>query len=238
MPIVPQLSLCVAECSGPARASYESRAHEFFMNVTQFFAKFPVQFEVLISGTTPELRAAIESLTFKDPRFRWVETGAHARAKILESLFTEARGDVVVASSLSLAAPLGETFRWLQEFFTELDVQVIFGNRFEPKKGLPQATHVNRPIEKFYREVIRERATWPFADPFCPVFAIRRKAFEDLKPHLKSTGWYWTHEVQRATLKAGLKHLETRLHMMPESSPNLGDRLEPLRLLAFVLFRI
>lgn len=265
MPSELQLTLCVPDVS-PNSTPDISTIREFMGSVSAFFLKFPLRYEVLLAVSKPsdELRAAVSDQKLaSDERnpFRIVEmTGlAHARSKKLKTLFTEAKGEVVVATSVHLEIPLGDIFKMLQELYTDPELQAVFGHRSAKRSAgaktsaqvgpssatLPHALQSRDPLEVFFQNIAFEKVRWPFKDLFCPTFALRKSAFEKIGPELKTSGWHWTMEVQRSVTRMKLK--ATEVPVIENLASNLrstkhvhGFRraLEALRLLSFVVFRI
>jgi hypothetical protein len=253
MPSHPQLSVCVPDSSEFAILQ------EFYSNVNQFFLKFPLPYEIVfaVESNQDQSRNLLKGLSDTDPRVRTLEVGpCSSRAKKLELLFAAAHGDLLVASSLELSIPLGEIFNMLQELYTDKDLQAVFGNRFEKKKAPAKSPFSVPPTksetggartnpdprERFFQGIITEKTSWPIKDAFCPTLALRKTTFETLRPYLKSTGWHWTPEVQRAVSLNAAKALEVPVF---EAPPRPGQPrgsaiswLEFLRLLSFVIFRI
>jgi hypothetical protein len=226
-----QLSLCIPESS-------DTRGiQEFYDNVNQFFLKFPLQYEMLFAvapNTPKESQALLTTLSEKDPRVRIVQTKKSlARAKKWQTLFQAGAGDFLVPLELSLHIPLGEVFKMLQELYTDTSLDVVFGNRFAKKA--PRSR-----LEAFFQGIIQEKAGWPFRDSFCPTFALRKSAYEKIQSELHSSGWHWTPEIQRVAIKKDLKPIEVPVfdHSLNQPLQRRPGRLESLRLLSFVVFRI
>lgn len=230
----PQLSLCVHVSAN------REMIQEFSENLKSFFQKFPLLYEVLfaINPGQQEGLSLLQSLAESNPHYQIVENKKHhSRAENLERLCQQAKGDVLVTIDLDLASPLSEIFKMIEVFYSERETEVVFGNRTKAKKKLENIHADLSPLEKFFAGVIQEKAPWPFQDPFCPVLGIRKKSFERLQKDLKSSGWNWTQEVQRVTLKNQLKFQEIPLYVGSRKMQK-PPRSEAWQLLKFVLFRI
>jgi hypothetical protein len=233
-----QLSLCV-----PASTS-NVLIQEFSDNISHFFQKFPVKYEILfaVNPEQDEGLSLLQSLAESNPHYQIVANKKHlSRAENFEMLFKKAKGDILVATDLDLAAPLSEIFKMLEVFYSNPEVEIVFGDRSKSKKKLEQARAVEAPLETFFKGIIKEKTPWPYQDPFCPLLGMRKSCFEKLAPELKSSGWYWTHEVQRVVKALGLKSEEIPLYVGSRKVPSpegLGACKEALHLLQFVLFRI
>jgi len=228
MPLTPQLSLCIPYIDEL------SRIPEFAADVSSFFGKFPISYEVLLAAPQGS------SLTLAEP-FRAIPVkNAGARAKNLEVLFAAAQGEFLFAADLDLAIPLSECFKILQVFFSEAEVQAVFGDRTQKKKKLEDtaySTALNK-TETLFSGIIHDKTLWKFQDPFCPVFALRKSAFEKIKAEVKSRGWHWTPEIQRLVQKQGLAAREIPLYAGSRTAKRAPAMAEILGLLNFVLFRI
>jgi hypothetical protein len=174
----PQLSLCFPEIDA------SSASDQALADVSAFFSKFPVTYEVLVAGK----RAANQSAV----------TISSSRAKNLESLFRSAQGEFIFAMGLDLSIPLSECFKILQELISDPELGAVFGDRTQKKKKLENTEYrTTLPrIENFFSGILHEKTKWPFKDPFCPVFALRKSALDQIAPEIKSSGWHWTPEVQ------------------------------------------
>lgn len=224
----PQLSLCISVDHNYAQVA------DFCGNITAFFKKFPLQYEVLLaSAENPDQSLPANFKWVKVPRFQ-------SRSKNLKRIFDEATGDLLLATNLDLSVPLSESFKILEVFYSHPEIQVVFGDRTQKQKKLEEAI---RPVglqglEKFFDGVIREKTPWPYHDLFCPVFAIRRAAYATLHTDLKSHGWHWTPEVQRVALQHELRSEEVALYAGASSGQRAPKFPEVLGLLEFILFRI
>ncbi|MBC7370949.1 MAG: hypothetical protein H7326_05250 [Bdellovibrionaceae bacterium] len=228
-----QMSLCI-----PSLAD-SGQLLEFAADVSSFFAKFPIQYEVLLaaprSRILPELPANFRVVPIKN---------ANAKAKNLVALFAEARGEYLIASEIELAIPLSECFKILQVFFADPATDAVFGDRTQKKKKLENTkydVHLNK-TESFFNGIIHDKTNWKFEDPFCPVFALKKSTFEMLKPDIAAIGWHLTPEIQRLVQKKNLTGVEIPLYagsrMSSKNSSGAPALTEILGLLRFVLFRI
>lgn len=230
----PQLSLCIPITSDTGLIQ------EFSENLTQFFQKFPLLYEVLfaVNPHQDQSLSLLQYLTERNPHYQIVENKTKlGRAQSLHKLFSAAKGDVVIATDLDLAAPLSEVFKMLEVFYSDRETEIVFGNRFKAKKNLQSQPAVVDPLENFFSGVLKEKTPWKFEDPFCPVLGIRRNSFEKIDSHLKSSGWHWTQEVQRVAALYDLKSQEIPLLVGPRKGTK-PPKSEALQLLKFVLFRI
>jgi len=232
----PQLSLCIPICSD------QELLREFDQNVTAFFQKFPLVYEILfaVAPKQDQSLSLLKELALKNPRYKISElTDSLSRAQRLENLFKSAQGDILMAASLDLTIPLSECFKILEVFYSDRNVEAVFGDRSKSKKNLenhPQL--VDNKIEIFFSGVIHEKAKWPFHDLFCPVFGIRKSAFEKIQGDLHSRGWHWTHEIQRLALKFSVQSQEIPIYSGSRPGVKPPFWQETLALLNFVLFRI
>ena len=229
---MPQLSLCIPHISEIARIP------EFIADVTSFFAKFPIQYEVLLAAPRSKTFPALSAMP---PNFHRVPVqSAKAKAQNLALLFAEARGEFLIATELDLSIPLSECFKILQEFFANDEVQAVFGDRTQKKKKLENTTYSTRltGIETFFKGIIHDKTSWKFQDPFCPVFALRKTAFTSMQSELCARGWHLTPEVQLSALKGNLVTQEIPLYAGSRSHEKAPVVREILGLLNFVLFRI
>lgn len=230
----PQLSLCIPDCSEAGLIQ------DFVDNVSQFFQKFPLLYEVLfaVNPGQDQSLSLLQYLGERNPHYQIVEDKTkRSRAQNLHKLFSQARGDVVIATDLDLAAPLSEVFKMLEVFYSDRETEVVFGNRFKAKKNLESQTSAHDPTENFFLGVLKEKSQWPYADPFCPVVGVRRTSFEKIQNDIKSRGWHYTPELQRAALRANLKAQEIPLYMGARKGKK-PPRSEAFHLLHFILFRI
>lgn len=225
----PQLSLCISV----SRTS--DLIQEFSDNVSHFFRKFPLLYEVLFAVNPRQDQGLplLHYLAERNPQFRIVENSASlTRAENLENLFHRARGNILITTDLELALPLSEVLKIFETLHTEQDVEAVFGHR---------NNKVKKNLENFFQQVIHDKTRWPFRDPFCPVLGLRKESFLKIQNELKSKGWYWTHEVQRAVHVKSLKSREIPLYVGSRQAPSLYGRaavVEALRLFKFVLLRI
>lgn len=230
----PQLSLCVPLCAD------SGLIQEFAENITQFFQKFPIVYEVLFTvnpGQDQSLHL-LKNLAEKSSPFVIVENAKRlSRAQNLEKLFAAARGDVMISTDLDLATPLSEVFKMLEVFYSDRETEAVFGNRFKAKKNLEAQNAEIDGTENFFMGILKEKTGWKFADPFCPVVGIRRSSFEKIQNDLKSKGWHWTQEVQRVALLRNLKTQEIPLYMGSQKRTK-PPKSEAFNLLQFVLFRV
>jgi len=230
----PQLSLCIPDCSD------EGAIQEFVDNVSQFFQKFPLLYEVLfaVSPGQEQSQSLLQYLSERNPHYQIVENKTkRSRAQNLHNLFSQARGDVLITTDLHLTTPLSEVFKMLEVFYSDRETEAVFGNRFKAKKNLETQTADIEGMETFFLGVLKEKTPWPFADPFCPFLALRRTGFEKIKNEIKSRGWHWTPEVQRAALRQQLKAQEIPLYVGSRKSKK-PPKSEAFYLLYFILFRI
>lgn len=230
----PQLSLCIPDCSDAGLIQ------EFVDNVSQFFQKFPLLYEVLfaVNPGQDQSLSLLQYLAERNPHYQIVEDKTKgSRAQNLQQLFSQARGDVIIGTDLDLAAPLSEVFKMLEVFYSDRETEVVFGNRFKAKKNLENQQAQADATENFFLGVLKDKTQWPFADPFCPVVGVRRASFAKLQPELKSRGWHWTQEVQRAALRQNLKVQEIPLYVGSRKGKK-PPRSEAFHLLHFVLFRV
>ncbi|MBS1970896.1 MAG: glycosyltransferase [Bdellovibrionales bacterium] len=230
----PQLSLCIPVTMDTGLIQ------EFVENVSQFFQKFPLLYEVLFSvnPNQDQSLSLLQYLAERNPHYRIVENKSKlSRAQNICNLFSQARGDVLIATDLDLAAPLSEVFKMLEVFYSDKETEVVFGNRFKSKKNLETLIVEADKMESFFRDVLKDKTQWPFADPFCPLVAIRRTSFEKIKAALKPRGWHWTQELQRVALTHELKYQEIPLYMGSRKGTK-PPKSEALHLLHFVLFRV
>jgi len=230
----PQLSLCI-----PVTAD-SGLIQEFADNLTQFFQKMPLLYEILfaVNPGQDQSLSLLQYLAERQPHYTVVKNKSKlSRAENLHNLFSMARGDVIIASDLDLAAPLSEIFKMLEVFYSDRETEVVFGNRFKAKKNLENQQAAADKLEQFFNAVIHDKAAWKFADPFCPVVGLRRTAFEKIQAHLRSKGWYWTQEVQRVAMQQQLKATEIPLYVGSRKGTK-PPRWEACNLLHFVLFRI
>lgn len=230
----PQLSLCVHVSAD------RDLIQEFSENVIQFFQKFPLLYEVLfaVNPGQDQSLSLLQYLAERNPHYQIVENKKHlSRAQNLEKLCMRARGDILVTTDLDLAAPLSEIFKILEIFYSERETEVIFGDRSKAKKKLENTPAAESPLETIFSGIIHEKASWKFRDPFCPILGLRKTSFEKIQKDLKSSGWHWTHEVQRVVVQHQLKVQEIPLYMGSRKIQK-PPRSEALHLLKFVLFRI
>jgi hypothetical protein len=235
----PQLSLCIPVDSVKG-ADDAGLIQEFVENVSQFFQKFPLLYEVLFSvnPNQDQSLSLLQYLAERNPHYRIVENKSKlSRAQNLCNLFSQARGDVLIAIDLELATPLSEVFKMLETFYSDKETEVVFGNRFKSKKNLESQTADEDKTARFFHDVLKDKTQWPFADPFCPVVGIRRTSFEKIKDALRPRGWHWTHEVQRVAQMKQLKTQEIPLYTGSRKTTK-PPRSEALHLLHFILFRV
>lgn len=232
----PQLSLCVPVCSD------KDLIQEFVENTSQFFQKFPLAYEVLfaVAPDQDQSLTLLEYLADRTPHYHLIKTQKGTnRAQNLETLFKEARGDILVVTDLDLAVPLSEVFKMLEVFYSSSETEVVFGDRSKSKKKLEATQDFSHdPLEKFFAGVIKDKAPWPFQDPFCPILGIRKKSFEKIQDELHSQGWHWTPEIQRWTYKQGLKFQEVPLYVGSRKLRKPANGILAWQLFKFVLFRI
>ena len=230
----PQLSLCIPVCSE------KDLIQDFHENLSQFFQKFPILFEVLFAVNLGQDQSLsfLQYLAERNPHYRIVKnTKRLSRAQNLHSLFAKARGEIIVATDLDLAAPLSEVFKMLEVFFSDQETEAVFGNRFKAKKNLENQKAEENKLEDFFLGILKEKTSWQFADPFCSILGLRRTSFEKIEKDLISRGWHWTQEVQRIAQLKNLKAQEIPLYVGSRKGLK-PPKLEALHLLAFVLFRI
>jgi hypothetical protein len=214
MPSPVQLSLCIA--STGTSPTEEARRNEFSQNVTAFFHKFPVTYEVLFA------------------------TAPGKRAKSLVETLAKAQGDILMVMDLDLSIPLSECFKILEIFYSDESVQAVFGDRTQKKKKLENTQYRTEltGLEGFFGGIIREKAQWKFQDPFCPVFALRKSSFEKIRGELKPRGWHLTPELQRVAQNQGLVTQEVAVYAGSRQNQSAPPWTEFWGLLNFVLFRI
>ena len=230
----PQLSLCIPVTSDTGLIQ------AFSENLSQFFQKFPLLYEVLfvVNPHQDQSLSLLQSLAERNPHYQIVENKTKlSRAQNLHKLFAAARGDVIIAIDLDLATPLSEVFKMLEVFYSDRETEVVFGNRLKIKKTLQNQAAPRDPLENFFSGVLKEKTPWKFEDPFCSILGIRQKSFEKINARLKSTGWHWTQEVQRVAQEQQLKSQEIPLFVGPRKGTK-PPKSEALHLLKFVLFRI
>ncbi len=230
----PQLSLCI-----PVTSDTEL-IQEFVENVSQFFQKFPLPYEILfaVNPHQDQSLSLLQYLAERNPHYRIVENKSkRSRAQNICNLFSQAYGDVLIATDLGLAAPLSEVFKMLEVFYSDKETEVVFGNRFKSKKNLETLVAETDPMEDFFRDVLKDKTRWPFADPFCPIAGVRRTSLEKIKNDLKPRGWHCTQELQRAALTRQLKYQEIPIYLGSRKGTK-PPKSEPLYLLNFILFRI
>jgi glycosyl transferase family 2 len=230
----PQLSLCI-----PVSGNTDL-IQEFVENVSQFFQKVPLLYEVLfaVNPNQDQSLSLLQYLAERNPHFLIVENKSKlSRAESLHYLFAQARGDILVATDLDLTAPLSEIFKMLEVFYSDRETEVVFGNRFKAKKNLERQIAKEDKMASFFAGVLKEKTQWPYADPFCPVLGLRRTSFEKIQDQLQSRGWHWTHEVQRIVQAQHLKAQEIPLYMGSRKGTT-PPKSEALHLLYFVLFRV
>lgn len=238
----PQFSLCI-----PVSSNSE-HIQEFSDNISQFFQRFPLLYEVLFAVNPHQDQglSLLQYLSDRNPHYHVYENEKPlSRSENFVKLFNMARGDVLVAIDINLALPLSEIFKVLEVFFSQPETQVVFGVRGKTKKhlesGPPEIPTFSDKIEAFFNDVIHDKTSWPFADPFCPFLALRKNSFAQIQNELRKSGWYWTHEVQRAVRVKTLPYEEIPLYFGSRRIPKpqgLKALVEALRLLKFILFRI
>ncbi|MGZ3742863.1 MAG: glycosyltransferase [Pseudobdellovibrionaceae bacterium] len=233
----PQLSLCIPQISS---GSEKGLIQEFHENLSHFFQKIPLAYEVLfaVSPDQDESRPLLHSLAEKNPAYRIIENKKPlSRAQSIQALFGESRGEILVPTDLGLAIPLSELLKILEAFFSDNELELVFGNRFKAKKNLESQKFAQNKIENFFMGVLQEKTPWKFADPFCPTLGWRRSSFERFSKELKNSGWHWTPEVQRIAQLKELKTQEIALYMGSQGWQN-PPRSEVFHLLNFILFRV
>lgn len=229
-----QLSLCVILPSRPVDLNV------FFQDLTAFFQKFPLSYEVLLaldpsqdqSRTLAEAQAA-RGLPI---RIQSVSQGL-ANAARVEKLLTSASADFLVTYPLDQGLPLGEVFKILQHFFTEPDLEALFTHRSTQKSFQTTRPQPRSRWEQSFTDILREKNKWPFTDPFSPLFGLRRSAFLKIQKNLKLDGLDATPEIQRAVLQTDLRHLEISVVPTMTPSPAFGFK-RWWHSLRFVLFRV
>lgn len=231
---LPQFSLCIPLCPEQDLIS------EFHLNLSQFFQRFPLKYEVLFA-VNPGQGQSLSMLRFlaeQNPHYRIIENKkTQSRARNLHSLFAQAQGEILIPADLDLAVPLSEILKILEVFFSDGEMEAVFGNRFKAKKNLESQPAGPQKLESFFAGILKEKTSWKFSDPFCPALGLRRSGFEKIEKDLKSSGWHWSQEVQRVVQLKNLKAQEipiyegARRRLPPPKS-------EAFYLLGFVLFRI
>ncbi|HEY8270203.1 MAG TPA: glycosyltransferase [Pseudobdellovibrionaceae bacterium] len=238
MPPQPQLSLCVPLCSE------KELIQEFHENLSHFFQRIPLVYEVLfaVNPGQSESLFLLQKLIEKNPQYRILENKKNfknkfSRAQNIQMLCANARGSILIPIDLDLVVPLSEIFKILEAFFSDTELEVVFGNRFKAKKNIENQNLEQDRLEKFFMEILKEKTPWKFADPFCPMLGLRRTSFEKIEKELKSSGWHWNHEVQRLVQSKGLKSQEIPLYVGVRGRLKI-PKSEIFHLLNFVLFRI
>jgi hypothetical protein len=239
----PQLSLCIPVCSE------KDLIQDFHENLNLFFQRFPLVYEVLfaINPGQDQSLSKLRHLAERNPHYRIIENIKYlSRAQNIHRLSTKSQGDILVPIDLDLAVPLSEILKIIEGFFSNPEIEVIFGNRFKAIKNIENKKVEQNKLENFFMGVIKEKALtstrqWKFADPFCPILGLRRSSFEKIEKDLRSSGWYWNQEVQRVAQVKELKAQEIPIYV--GSGLDAPQRIKPpkseaFHLLKFILFRI
>ena len=151
----PQLSLCIPVDSVKG-ADDAGLIQEFVENVSQFFQKFPLLYEVLFS-VNPNQDQSLSLLQYqaeRNPHYRIVENKSKlSRAQNICNLFSQARGDVLIATDLDLAAPLSEVFKMLEVFYSDKETEVVPQYPSNPpvvKKKVPFLKQGNSSVKPLF----------------------------------------------------------------------------------------
>ena len=186
-----------------------SLLESFRRDVTQFFLKFPLQYEVLLvahkSTNAPELP--------KDWTLLRIDK-SQGRAEGLKQACLQAKAPFVSLANLEMITPLGEIFKMLQNIMTSPEVDFCIGNRYAKKDSpfLLNATPRFRS-EHFFNGILKERHSSPTEDFLSEALVLRKDSFEKIAgdmPSLKNF-WYLGPAIIRTAQIKGLQILPIAL---------------------------
>lgn len=185
-------------CSLIAYLDSDTRLLESFSkDVTQFFLKFPLQYEVILvthkTTTVPALPDGWRTVVLEKNE---------GRAQGLIKACSAAHAPYLAFVNIEMITPLGEVFKLLQNIMASPEVDMCWGNRYRKKESpfLLNATSRFR-TEQFYNGILKERNSSPLEDFLSEAAVIKKTSFDKIVgvlPNLKNF-WY----VGPALLKAG-----------------------------------
>lgn len=228
------LSLCVTVSGGADPSALGS----FLQDLSIFFQRFPVPYEVLLA-TTDQSPNEWQGLEQKFAVLK-IQRRPHREpaAKMMIHLLEKARGHVLITYPLDQGLPLAELFKILQNLLSESELEVIFTQRRTQKSFEKDVRLQALPAwERLLSDILKEKNRWPFQDAFAPVIGLKSEAFAKIRGGLGGKTDL-TLEIQTASLEAGLRWRELAVIPSSREAPRRYGIWARLRLLSFVLFRI
>lgn len=166
-----------------------------------FLMKWPLEFELILifepSQNSSENRDNLKKFVSQKVHLKLIEnTQVLGRGYSLEKGLRQAAGDWMMPFDLNFSVPLGELFAFIQEMQSPEPPDFIIGNRKTAKKKQERApiSPWHLTLENILLEKWRKKDQ-SIVDPLCAYWALRRPAFEKIKPALKLHRWHYSLDI-------------------------------------------
>jgi hypothetical protein len=129
---------------------------------------------------------------------------------VIEGL-RQAKGDVILISSMGWSTPLTELFQALQEFQLQPQLEMLIGNRQSAKKKrTAQRSSWYWTLEAMLSEKLR-RENLSAQDLLTPFIGLTKSARDKIIAQLEPRGWFYTPELLRAARRHELRTKEINI---------------------------
>lgn len=205
----------------------EQRLQKSFQDLQSFFQKFPLTIEVVcIVDPGRDQTAAIalqQKESLQTPKVQFViheNSQKLGRARSIQRGLQLATGDLLFLSAIDFNIPLAEYFNTIQDFLSQENLQVLIGNRLDPKKPRHGS---KKSIAKFFEKIEHDKLRsigLPLNDPTCQFMAFRKDTKEKIlftwKPN---RNWFYSAEIAVALNNSGVPVSEKSVvcHDSPDS---------------------
>lgn len=208
---------------------------DFLRDLRSFFAKFPVQYEVIFileknsKKYLPLLLVEKEKSPPQETLIFQRNEKYLGRAHSLVEGLNNAKAPALLIVSPEMSSPLADTFNLWQNLVTEASADVCWGNRYN-KKNSPFKTSESPRLrsERFFIELLGQHNTLP-QDSLCEVLAFKKSSWEKINSSIINKthqGWYLSSLLRNSSILRDLKIIEVPVYDSGASSPAYSVWLE------------